>query len=336
MQVPTRGSGPSGDHVSALALGSWHTWDRVGFDDVVTTLATALDAGVTLFDVGIYGPLTKGEEATDAIFARAMARTGASRGNYRLAVKGWLPSDPTQPAHLRRQVEQLLDRQSTDHADYLVLGDLMHDLQDFSPLLEQIEDLRGEGLVRHWCVNNWSADQVRRIRAQALAAGLPSLEYAQHKYGITRHSVAEGEPFRTLSQETGLTLQASDTFEGGLIFETTTSRMIGGDIGAIQSRVRRARPRLAQVAADLDTTVAALAIAYPLTNPHTSSVLIGSRTPAQTAANLGAFELLRRCSAAEIRAACQEFWFDRDTIDPDAGWGTTPEDDPATYVTETR
>src|SRR5699024_198123 len=144
------------------------------------------------------------------------------------------PTDPAQPAHLRRQVEQLLQRQGTSYADYLVLGDLMHDREDFGPLLAQIEDLQREGLVRHWCVNNWSAAQVRRIRDQAMAGGLPSLEFVQHKYGIARHTVAEGEPFRRLCAETGVRLQASDTFEGGLLFTTGTSRMIGGDIGDIQ------------------------------------------------------------------------------------------------------
>lgn len=105
---------------------------------------------MNLFDVGIYGSLTEGEEATDTIFARAMAEAGISRGDYHLAVKGWLPADPSQPAHLGRQVAELLERQGSAHVDYLVLGDLMHDLQDFSPLLEQIHALQEEGLVRHW------------------------------------------------------------------------------------------------------------------------------------------------------------------------------------------
>jgi len=148
--------------------------------------------------------------------------------------------------------------------------------------------------------------------------------------------VSEGAPFTALCEQTGVTIQASDAFEGGLIFETATSRMIGGDIGGTQARVRASRERFREAAASLDASVAALAIAFPLTNPHTSSVLVGSRTPEQTLDNLSAFDLLERHSAEDIRAACEEFWFDRDTVDPASGWGTKPDDDPAVYVTETR
>lgn len=336
--VTTRASGPSGETVSTLALGSWHTWDRADFDEVVRTLRIAVDAGVALFDVGIYNadPDAPSEGATDIIFANAVKVAGIARDQYKLAVKAWLPVPASAPAGLTRQVEVILARQGADHAEYLVLGDLMTDIDDFSHLLDEIASLIQSGKIAHWCVNNWSAEQVARVREQALERGVPSLEYVQHKYGFTRRSVPEGEPFTRLCEQTGITIQASDTFEGGLIFDTETSRMIGGDIGGTQRRIRESRARFKEAAESLGASVAALAVAFPLTHPHTSSALIGSRTPEQTLDNLGAFALLERYSASDIRAACEEFWFDRDTVDPAAGWGTRPGDDPAGYVPETR
>lgn len=338
MTVPTRLSGPTGIPVSALALGSWNTWDRADFDTVVQTLRIALDAGVTLFDVGIYGAHLDAPDpqGTEMVFARAMAKIGVRRDDWVLAAKGWLP-EPRRPemASLSRQLDAMLQRQSTDHADILVLGDLMVPMDDYEPILAQVGAVIAAGKARAWAVNNWAAAEVAAITRQAEGMGVQGPDYAQLKHGLTRRSIPEGEPYRQLCTRTGLTIQASDAFEGGLIFGARTSgtvRYIGGDIGGTQARIRASVGRIAEAAASLGATPAQLAIAVPLLNPHTSNVLIGSRTPEQTLDSLGAFDLLARHSGADILAAADEFWFDRGVVSPDASWGTRRDDDPATYV----
>lgn len=111
-----------------------------------------------------------------------------------------------------------------------------------------------------------------------------------------------------------------------------TTRWIGGDIGGTHTRIRASVDRISEVAASLGATTAQLSIALPLTYPRTCNVLVGSRTPEQVRDNLGAFELLRRHGAEEIREAAAEFWFDKDVVSPDASWGATRHDDPAGYV----
>jgi len=99
LTVPTRPSGPSGTNVSALGLGSWHTWDRSDFTTVVDTIRMALEAGVTYFDVGVYG--TKEDaSATDQIFRRALETLNVPRENWQLAAKGGYPAArlPESPA----------------------------------------------------------------------------------------------------------------------------------------------------------------------------------------------------------------------------------------------
>ena len=62
---------------------------------------------------------------------------------------------------------------------------------------------------------------------------------------------------------------------------------------------------LARMAARLDTTAAALALAFPLTNPATASVLFGATSPEQLRANCAAAALLDRLTpddVAELRA----------------------------------
>ena len=334
MTVTTRASGPSGSLVSALALGSWHTWDRLGPRDTAETLRTAIDLGITLFDVGIYGPRREG--ATDVLFAEGMRRAGVARDQYRLAVKGWLPRLADEPPDLPSQVDELLARQDTDRADFLVLGDLMHGLLFRDELLEQLRAVIDSGKVLHWAVNNWSADDIFSFTRSATEAGLPAPEYAQLKYGPARRSVAESDLLRSLGSSTGLTIQASDTFEGGLLLGSQAGRMIGGDIGGIQASIRASVDLLREVAAGLGGTAAQLAIAVPLCNPQVSSVLVGARTREQVLDNIGVFDLIERVGVERIRQAAHEFWFDKGIVDPASSWGTRPDDDPNTYVVSER
>ncbi|MBX3099167.1 MAG: aldo/keto reductase [Salinibacterium sp.] len=334
MSVPTRASGPSGTPVSALALGSWHTWDRLAPSETAETLTTAIEHGINLFDVGIYSPQRKG--ATDVLFAEGMHRAGIARDRYRLAVKGWLPHDADELPNLLPQVDELLDRQNTDRADFLVLGDLMHGITFRDELLKQLESLIASGKVANWAVNNWSADDIFSFTRSAVEAGLPRPEYAQLKYGPARRSVAESDLLRSLGVSIGLTIQASDTFEGGLLLGSQAGRMIGGDLGGIQASIRASVTLLREVAAELGGTAAQLAIAVPLCNPQVSSVLVGARTQEQVLDNIGAFALIERVGVEGIRRAAHEFWFDKGIVDPASSWGIRPDDDPHSYTVSER
>lgn len=339
-KVETRTSGPSGLEVSTIALGSWNTWDRATLAEVVETVDLATSAGVTLFDIGIYGYSLEhpSENDTDIKLARAMQELGLARDRYQIAAKGWLPETlgRTVPP-LAPQLDAILERHGTDHAEFLVLGDVMTRPESYLPALEQVQELIDAGKVRGWCVNNWSAAEIAQATAEAATIGLQAPDFAQLKYGLTRRSIPEGAPMRELCERQGLTIQASDAFEGGLIFgDSGSTRIIGGDIGGTHARIRENVAAMRDAAASLGATVAQLAIAVPLLNPHTSNVLIGSRTPAQTADNLGALSLLKRHSRDEILAASDPFWFDRGVVSPDASWGTSLDDDPASYVVRDR
>lgn len=343
-RVPTRDLGPSGIRVPVLGLGSWGTWDRADEDTVEATLRLALDAGLTYFDVGIYGDHRQEPVpgSTDMVFARVLRRLGIPRDEYTLAAKGWLPSvAPLADADLGGQLDAFLQRQRTDHADVLVLGDLMTATGDYGALLEQVGALLRSGKARTWAVNNWAAREVEELARQAEARGIPVPDAAQLKYGLTRRSVAEGEPFRRLCDERGVRVQASEPFEGGLVFgarrgDDHGGRLIGGDIGGTHERIRQAASRMADAAAGLGATVAQLALAVPLLNESTATVLFGSRTPEQLRDALGVLDLLERCDADSIRAAAEPFWFDREVVSPDASWGTRVDDDPSTYVVQRR
>ena len=62
----------------------------------------------------------------------------------------------------------------------------------------------------------------------------------------------------------------------------------------------RAVPALRALAAELDTTPAALAIAFALANERVSSVLFGATTPEQVRENVAAESLVARLQGAEL------------------------------------
>jgi L-glyceraldehyde 3-phosphate reductase len=61
-----------------------------------------------------------------------------------------------------------------------------------------------------------------------------------------------------------------------------------------------AAEELARLAGRLDTTAAALAIAFPLTNPDVTSVLFGATSAEQVRANGAAISLLDRLTRADL------------------------------------
>ena len=54
-RIPARPIGASGLETGILSLGSWHTYDRMDFADAVDLVSFAVEHGMNLFDVGVYG-----------------------------------------------------------------------------------------------------------------------------------------------------------------------------------------------------------------------------------------------------------------------------------------
>lgn len=318
VQVPQRRIGTHGPEVSVLALGSWHTYDRMLFADAVTMVRHAADVGINLFDVGYYGGVMEDgvfhEAHTDILFGRIIEAAGVAREDYVLSVKLWVHVPDVSFAG---QLDNLFRRVGTSYADFAVLGDIMGPPLDMPKLVAELGEQLEAGRLRGWGINNWPVEDVRAAHAAAIAAGVPGPEMAQLKYSVVRRSQADGEPYRRLIDELGITIQASDVMEGGLLVRPDSTRMIGRDPGDIRDRIPAAAERLAEIARRFDATPAQLAIAFCLTDPATTTVLFGASRMAQLTENLGALDVLDR-HGDEIRAAVDELWLDRH-VDPATG-----------------
>jgi aryl-alcohol dehydrogenase-like predicted oxidoreductase len=76
---------------------------------------------------------------------------------------------------------------------------------------------------------------------------------------------------------------------------------VGGKLDEPELRpALQAAEALCALAAKLETTPAALAIAFAAANPHVASVLFGATTAGQVTENVHAIELLDRLSPSEL------------------------------------
>ncbi|WP_206663620.1 aldo/keto reductase [Prescottella subtropica] len=311
--IPQRRIGADGPLTSTLALGSWHTYDRMDFRDAVAMVSEAVDRGITLFDVGVYSMPGHPPVFTDVLFSAIVRAAGLHREQYQLSAKLWLEPYPAQP--LRDQLENALLRAGTDHADLVILGDLRTEGLDLTRLVHDLADLRDAGLIGAWGVNNWSAVNVGTLLDVAAADGVPGPQIAQLKYSVARRAIPDGEPFAALWAR-GLTMQSSDVMEGGILAGKTPQREIGRDPGGIRERIVEVAPKLVAIAAELGTTAAQLAVAFTLTHPANTTTLFGATSITQLRENLGAVDLVERVGAQPLRDLVADLQADAGVVDP--------------------
>ncbi|MBB5939322.1 aldo/keto reductase [Streptomyces zagrosensis] len=313
--LPQRRIGTSALEASVLSLGSWHTFDRMDFADAVAMVRYAFDRGINLFDVGVYGLPGKPPVFTDVLWGAIMRAAGIPRSAYLASVKLWIESFDEQG--FAPQLKNAFLRTGLDHADLVILGDLRRDDVRLEDLVGDLTTLTDAGLIRAWGVNNWSATSIHALRRIAAERGVPGPQIAQLKYSLARRAIPDGAPFTQLFTS-GLSMQASDVLEGGILAgRTAPAREIGRDPGAIRDAIVATVPDITALADKLGTTPAQLAIAFTLTHRANASTLVGATRLEQVRQNIDALDLVDRIGADELRSLVEPFWIDRGVIDPE-------------------
>jgi aryl-alcohol dehydrogenase-like predicted oxidoreductase len=170
--------GSSGLRVSRLALGTIPFGSGGGFEKIAglgveearRQLDEALSRGVNFIDTAniysagdserVLGKAMRG--LRDDIVLTSKTRSPVGEG----------PNDSgASRIHVRRSVEQSLERLGTDHLDLLY----MHQWDGQTPILETIRvanELIREGKIRYWGVSNYSGWQLAKTVYEARMAGL--------------------------------------------------------------------------------------------------------------------------------------------------------------------
>ncbi len=311
--------GKSGLKVSALSFGSWVTFgNQVDDRAAVELIKLAYDAGVNFFDNA--EAYVHGE--SERIMGRAIAKLGFGRDTYCISSKVyWGGKLPTQRGLSRKHVHDAchaaLERLQVDYLDLFFCH--RPDLE--TPTEETVRamgDLVAQGKVLYWGTSEWTADQILEAYGVARVLGTAPPAMEQPQYNMFERDKVERELHR-LYDTIGLGTTIWSPLASGILTGKYAKGVPAGSRMALpeydwlrerldseegRSQIDKAR-KLESVAADLDVSLAQLAIAWCLVNPHVSTVILGASKSAQLRENLAALETVPKFTA-EVLARIEQ------------------------------
>jgi len=301
MSLPHRPAGASGLEVSTLALGSWRTYERIPREQAVAVLDAAKAAGIDFLEIARYNdesgtaPIPTGY--SEVVFGEVFPRSAyaAARDDVLIAEKLWWEFWPQQDA--LQELTASLERTGLDRVDILYSDPPPPELP-LEDVVEQIGALLDAGRIRAWGIVNWAADRLSEAGRIALDKGIETPCLAQLPYSLVRRDWVEGAEMVAALELCDASVVASYTLAGGIL----TGKYAKGETGRMErerndpgwAAAVRAADELLELAAELETTPAALAIAFALDNPTVATVLCGATGPEQVAENTAAPALLER------------------------------------------
>lgn len=286
---------------SILSLGSYQTYSRMEYRDVVDLIRRASELGINLFDVAHY----RTAPHTEVILARALRDAGLKREDVLIMDKVWW-YDHDEPT-LERQLDEMLYRLDTDYVDVIMCYGMRPGRDDPAETARINAGFVTSGKARAWGGLNWSARDLRIAHETCVAEGLPAPQIVQIKYNIARRHIVEADDYTRLRAETGISIHASDSLEGGILAgNLVRERKLGRDPGNVRQEIIALVPRLQEVADSFGCTMAQLAIAFCIANPQTASLLFGASRVSQLEDNVGAVDVARKHGVA-IREALADF-----------------------------
>jgi aryl-alcohol dehydrogenase-like predicted oxidoreductase len=286
--------------VSALSVGSWRTFERLPREAGVAVMAAARDEGINFFDDARYNDETgKAPIATgysEVVFGEVFRAAGVPRDDAVVANKLWWEFWPEQSA--AAELDASLGRMGFGYVDLIYAMPPPAGLE-IADLVGAVGGLLAAGKARAWGVANWPADLCgQAVEAAARLAIAPPCA-VQLPYSLVRRSWVEDAAMSRALGAAGAGVIASFCLEGGVL--TGKYREAGATGRAAETlsdpqaaTALAAAGELADLAAGLHTTPAALALAFPLTNPAVTSVLFGATSADQVRTNCAAASLQDR------------------------------------------
>lgn len=308
-----RRMGNTGLQLSVLSFGSWVTFAKQ-IDDFHSDrlMSVAYEHGINFFDnAEIY---SRGE--SERMMGRVLRNKQWERSSYTLSSKvffGWRGDNnkPNQTGLGRKHVieacHEALERLQTEYLDLF----FCHRPDKNTPIEEVVRTMNiliQQGKIFYWGTSEWSAAEIMEAHAVARQLGLEGPAVEQPQYNLLERQKVEAE-YLTLFKNTGMGTTIWSPLASGLLtgkyndgipensrmalegFEWLKDRTISED------RITRIRT-LQQVAGELDTTLATLAVAWCISNPNVTTAILGATKEAQLTENLKALDVYPRIDAA--------------------------------------
>jgi aryl-alcohol dehydrogenase-like predicted oxidoreductase len=289
--------GNSGLKVSEVSYGNWITHGlQVEEDAALACVKQAIEVGITTFDTAdVYA-----NTVAETVLGKALK--GVRRESVEIFTKVFWPTGPGGPndsglsrKHIIEAIEGSLRRLQTDHVDLYQAHRYDHETP-IEETMSAFADLVHAGKVLYIGVSEWTAEQIRSAHALAVELRVP-LVSNQPQYSMLWR-VIEAEVVPTCEKLGVGQVVWSPIAQGVLSGKykpgqpapagsraldesggaTMISRWMGDDV---LNAVAKLRP----IAAEVDLSMAQLAVAWVLQNPNVSSAIVGASRPEQVVDN---------------------------------------------------
>lgn len=270
-------------------------------------MLAARECGVTFLDDARYndetGTAPLGTGYSEVVFGELFRAAGWRREQTVVANKLWWEFWPEQSAS--EELEASLRRMGFDYVDLVYSWSAPEGRPPIAEIVAGVGELIASGKTRAWGTGNWEPAEHAQAAAVAAELGVPPPCAAQLPYNVAVREYVESRPAGDALDRSCAGVVASFVLAGGVLSgkyddPTTAGRMSKLlDDPELEASLR-AVPALRALAAELDTTPAALAIAFALANERVSSVLFGATTPEQVRENVAAESLVARLQGAEL------------------------------------
>jgi aryl-alcohol dehydrogenase-like predicted oxidoreductase len=297
--------GRTGAYVSELAFGSgtFGFPETSGMDQATADalIRCALDHGINFFDTA--DAYRTGE--SEIVLGRSVKNLGLRRSDLFIASKVNNPMGPgpndrgASRIHILDGVKASLDRLGLDYLDLYQIHS--HDaITPIEETLRTLDDLISEGLVRYIGCSNWPAYRISKALGISERYGWARFATTQGYYCLSGRDI-ERELVSCL-QEENVGLLAWSPLDGG--FLTGKFKRDGEMVpGTRQSRLQGYPPVnkerayacidvMREIAEEIGATIPQIAIAWVLSRPAVSCVLVGARSVEQLEDTLGAVNVL--------------------------------------------
>ncbi len=307
--------GTSGLKISALSFGSWVTFgNQIDNSVAYDCMVAAYDAGVNFFDNAEVYAAGKSE----TVMGEVLRKTQWSRDSYLVSTKiFWGGEGPNQRGLSRKHIVEgtnaSLRRLGLDYVDLIYC----HRPDVHTPIEETVRAMNhviDKGQAFYWGTSEWSAEQIMQAHAVARREHLIPPLMEQPQYHMFHRERVEVE-YKRLYDEVGMGTTTWSPLAGGVLsgkykgkkLASTRSSMSDlsflsdlyeGDAAEKKAGIVQ---KLSALAADLSCSMAQLALAWCLKNPHVSSVITGASKLHQVQENMKAIEVCPKLDAEVLK-----------------------------------
>jgi voltage-dependent potassium channel beta subunit len=307
-----RRMGRTGLQLSVLSFGSWVTFAKQ-IDDTASDrlMSTAYEAGVNFFDnAEVY---SRGE--SEKMMGRVLKAKSWERSSYVISSKvffGWRGKDnkPNQHGLSRKHIieacHEALGRLQQDYLDLF----FCHRPDKNVPIDEVVRTMNTlirQGKILYWGTSEWSAAEIMEAHMVARELGLEGPAVEQPQYNLFERKKMEAD-YYTIFKNVGMGTTIWSPLASGLLTGKYNDGIPEGsrlalegfewlkDSTLTESRLEGVR-RLEDVAKDLGTSMATMAIAWCISNPDVTTAILGATREEQLTENLKALEIYPKITA---------------------------------------